>query len=178
MSRYTIERCQRRAEIFGGIRRENFLLERLDARLCRQNGRFHSGELLLLAIVELLFFRRHRRRCFRRPRGSRRFGSRLERVPEDALPKRRIGWDVDARAPEFRLTMSNAGVIDNLLLRETAPRSAIAKGERSVQFADRSVTYRSIDELMQAEARIANALASGSRAKQSLGVSSKGFRRC
>jgi hypothetical protein len=40
----------------------------------------------------------------------------------------------------------------------TAIRAAIAKGERSVQFADRSVTYRSMDELLQAEARIARAL--------------------
>ncbi len=41
----------------------------------------------------------------------------------------------------------------------TAIRRAIAKGERSVQFADRSVTYRSMDELLVAEQRIAGALA-------------------
>lgn len=55
-----------------------------------------------------------------------------------------------------------------------AIRAAIAKGEKTVQFADRSVTYRSMDELFQAEARIAQALRTP-RAKQTLAVSSKGF---
>lgn len=53
-------------------------------------------------------------------------------------------------------------------------RAAIAKGEKTVAFADRSVTYRSMDELFQAEARIAQAL-STPRAKQTLVVSGKGF---
>jgi len=59
----------------------------------------------------------------------------------------------------------------------TAVRAAIAKGERSVQFADRSVTYRSMDELFQAEERIAGALATATstRPKQSFAVASKGF---
>jgi hypothetical protein len=60
----------------------------------------------------------------------------------------------------------------------TAVRTAIAKGERSVQFADRSVTYRDISELLQAEARISQALASAPatrRKKQMFGVASKGF---
>lgn len=59
-----------------------------------------------------------------------------------------------------------------------AVRSAIAKGERSVDFSDRSVTYRSMDELLRAEERIANALAEASsetRKKQTFGVASKGF---
>lgn len=59
-----------------------------------------------------------------------------------------------------------------------AIRAAIAKGERMVTFADRSVTYRSIDELFQAEARIASALATAAspgRPKQSFGVGTKGF---
>lgn len=57
-----------------------------------------------------------------------------------------------------------------------AIRAAIAKGERMVQFADRSVTYRSIEELVQAEARINQALNAGTaRAKQSLTVTTKGF---
>ena len=55
-----------------------------------------------------------------------------------------------------------------------AVRSAIARGERSVQFADRSVTYRSMDELLRAEERISNALTT-ERSKQTFGVSSKGF---
>jgi hypothetical protein len=38
-------------------------------------------------------------------------------------------------------------------------RTAIARGERSVQFADRTVTYRDVGELLQAEARISRALA-------------------
>ena len=54
-----------------------------------------------------------------------------------------------------------------------AVRSAIAKGEKTVSFADRSVTYRSIAELVEAERLIAADLAP--RSKQSLGVSSKGF---
>ncbi|MHC4335513.1 MAG: phage head-tail joining protein [Planctomycetota bacterium] len=55
-----------------------------------------------------------------------------------------------------------------------AVRAAIAKGERSVQFADRSVTYRSMDELLRAEERIASALTT-ERPKQTFGVASKGF---
>jgi hypothetical protein len=55
-----------------------------------------------------------------------------------------------------------------------AVRAAIAKGERSVQFSDRAVTYRSIEELLQAEARIADALKT-KRPRQWLGVGSKGF---
>lgn len=55
-----------------------------------------------------------------------------------------------------------------------AIQAAIAKGERSVQYADRSVTFRSMDELLQAEARIARALSTG-RAKQSIGVTCKGL---
>lgn len=55
-----------------------------------------------------------------------------------------------------------------------AIRSAIARGERTVSFADRSVTYRSMEELLAAEKRIENALRT-SRSKQSLGVASKGF---
>lgn len=39
-----------------------------------------------------------------------------------------------------------------------AIRAAKAKGERMVTFADRSVTYRSIDELTQAENDIINEL--------------------
>lgn len=58
-----------------------------------------------------------------------------------------------------------------------AIRRAISKGERAVQFSDRTVTYRSTDELLKAEARIAGALAAAAspRSKQSLFVASKGF---
>lgn len=57
-----------------------------------------------------------------------------------------------------------------------AIQAAIAKGERVVQFADRSVTYRDMRELFDAEARIRQALNAGTaRAKQSLTVASKGF---
>lgn len=55
-----------------------------------------------------------------------------------------------------------------------AVRRAIAKGERSVQFADRMVTYRSIDELLKAEARMTQSLTTG-RPKQSLIAARKGF---
>lgn len=55
-----------------------------------------------------------------------------------------------------------------------AIRAAIAKGERMVMFSDRSVTYRSMAELLEAEARIAAALTT--RARQTLAVQSgKGF---
>lgn len=59
----------------------------------------------------------------------------------------------------------------------TAIRSAIAKGELSVQFGDRRTQYRSIAELMEAEAHIAGALATTAtaRPKQYLGTASKGF---
>lgn len=54
-----------------------------------------------------------------------------------------------------------------------AINAAIARGERTVQFADRSVTYRSIDELLQARAVIAASLAA--RPRQRLAYASKGF---
>jgi hypothetical protein len=41
----------------------------------------------------------------------------------------------------------------------TAVETAIASGQLSVQFADRSVTYRSIDELLKAREFIKNAIA-------------------
>lgn len=56
-----------------------------------------------------------------------------------------------------------------------AIQSAIARGELSVEFSDRKVVYRSIDELLKAEERIANALSTSTRSKQSFGSSRKGF---
>lgn len=59
-----------------------------------------------------------------------------------------------------------------------AVRTAIARGERVVQFADRSVTYRSMEELLSAEARISRALAASSTpttSKQSIGVACDGL---
>ncbi|RFA24353.1 hypothetical protein CAI21_22015 [Alkalilimnicola ehrlichii] len=40
-------------------------------------------------------------------------------------------------------------------------RLAIASGELTVQFSDRRVTYRSMDELLKAEARIVESLQQG-----------------
>lgn len=54
-----------------------------------------------------------------------------------------------------------------------AIRAAIAKGEKTVQYADRSVTYRSIAELIDAE-RIIAADVEGSAPKTLLGRGSKG----
>ena len=54
-----------------------------------------------------------------------------------------------------------------------AIQTAIAKGEKTVQFADRAVTYRGISELLEAEKRISGALSA--RPRQSLGYSEKGF---
>jgi len=51
---------------------------------------------------------------------------------------------------------------------------AIARGESTVQFGDRMVVYRSMTDLMRAKAEIVAAL--GSRTRQTLGVSDKGFR--
>jgi hypothetical protein len=42
-----------------------------------------------------------------------------------------------------------------------AIRAAIARGEKSVTFADRTVVYRDTRDLLEAEARIAAALATG-----------------
>ncbi len=58
-----------------------------------------------------------------------------------------------------------------------AVRRAIATGEKSVQFSDRSVTYRSVAELIQAEERIASALetAATARRRQTYAVACKGF---
>jgi hypothetical protein len=47
-------------------------------------------------------------------------------------------------------------------------RAAIARGERTVQFADRSVTYASIDDLLKAERAIAAALAAESETRSKL----------
>jgi hypothetical protein len=60
----------------------------------------------------------------------------------------------------------------------TAIQTAIARGELEVEFADRRVRYRSMTELLQAEARITEALTSSSlpiRPKQTIGVAGKGF---
>jgi hypothetical protein len=56
-----------------------------------------------------------------------------------------------------------------------AVRRAIAKGELEVEFSDRRVRYRSIDELLQAEARITQALTTTNRQKQSRLYACKGF---
>jgi len=59
----------------------------------------------------------------------------------------------------------------------TAVRTALLRGERSVQFADRSVTYRSVEELQAVEAAILRELsqAARTRSKQTLLVGSTGF---
>ncbi len=51
-------------------------------------------------------------------RGGTRYGSRLERVAEEALPLSRVAWNTKARTPSFRLTMTSPGVLENLILRE------------------------------------------------------------
>ena len=59
-----------------------------------------------------------------------------------------------------------------------AVRAAILRGEKAVQFADRSVTYRSIEELQAVEQAILGELAadsSSTRSKQTRAVASKGF---
>lgn len=59
-----------------------------------------------------------------------------------------------------------------------AVRTAIARGEKTVQFTDRVVTYRDISELLEAETRISRALAgsvSPQRSKQTLLTADKGF---
>lgn len=56
-----------------------------------------------------------------------------------------------------------------------AVRRAIATGELIVEYGDRKVTYRSIDDLLKAEQHIATALSSATRSKQSFGTASKGF---
>ena len=84
------------------------------------------------------------------------FGLRLERVPDDALPKRRIAWDAEKRSPEFRLTMSSAGVIDNLLLREMSPRAAL-DGEVLVEVHAVGLNFRDVmaaTGLLPAEAEV------------------------
>lgn len=53
-------------------------------------------------------------------------------------------------------------------------RAAIASGEKSVQFSDRSVTYRSIAELIEAE-RIISAALADPRDKQTFGYATKGL---
>lgn len=54
--------------------------------------------------------------------------------------------------------------------------SAIGKGELSVTFSDRTVMYRSVSDLKRARDIIdSDILKLSGRAKQSLGVGSKGF---
>ncbi len=59
----------------------------------------------------------------------------------------------------------------------TAVRTALTKGERVVQYADRSVTYRSVEELLQVEQRILRELtpSTTARSKQTFLVGNKGF---
>jgi hypothetical protein len=57
-------------------------------------------------------------------------------------------------------------------------KAAIAKGERSVSFADRTVTYRSVSEMREALSMIEAELgrnASPPRPKTFLGYAKKGF---
>ena len=57
-----------------------------------------------------------------------------------------------------------------------AIQKAIARGERSVQFADRTVTYRSMEELLAAEGRILAELnRAEKRPRQHIGVATSGF---
>lgn len=57
-----------------------------------------------------------------------------------------------------------------------AVRTAMKRGERSVQFADRAVTYRSVDELRTVEAAILGELAAqNTRPRQHKIVATKGF---
>lgn len=89
-------------------------------------------------------------------RGSRRFGLRLERTPDEALPKRRIAWDIENRSPQFRVTMSSAGVIDNLLLREMPARTA-QDGEVLVEVHAVGLNFRDVmaaTGLLPAEAEV------------------------
>lgn len=60
----------------------------------------------------------------------------------------------------------------------TAIQSALARGELTVEYQDRRVTYRSVDELRNAldYFEVLSADASGTRRpKQSFAVASKGF---
>lgn len=59
-----------------------------------------------------------------------------------------------------------------------AVRTALLRGEKSVTFADRSVTYRTVDEIMKVEAAIIAELAAAStdtRPRQFFGVATNGF---
>ena len=56
-----------------------------------------------------------------------------------------------------------------------AIQRAIASGARTVQFSDRSTTYRSLAELRAAERIISESLAVPTPPKQFLGYSDKGF---
>lgn len=54
-----------------------------------------------------------------------------------------------------------------------AVQRAITRGERTVQYSDRLVVYRSMDELLQAERLITAALTG--RPRQVIGFGSKGL---
>ena len=58
----------------------------------------------------------------------------------------------------------------------TQLETALARGEQSVTFADRSATYRSVEQITSAIAYFEQKLRElAGRSKQSLGVASKGF---
>lgn len=59
----------------------------------------------------------------------------------------------------------------------TAIRAVIAKGELEVEFVDRRVRYRSISELLRAEAEIVASLSSANH-RQRTAVAAKGFGPC
>lgn len=57
-----------------------------------------------------------------------------------------------------------------------AVNTALLRGEKSVQFADRSVTYRSVDEILKVKEQITSELGrTNRRRRQFLGYSSKGL---
>ena len=72
-----------------------------------------------------------------------RHGCRLERVAEDSLPMRRVPWDADKRTPPFRMTMTGPGVIENLILRETA-RPEAGTGEALVEVHAVGLNFRDV----------------------------------
>lgn len=59
----------------------------------------------------------------------------------------------------------------------TAVRAALLRGERTVVFADRQVTYRDVADLLLVEQRILSELSTTvqTRPRQTLAVAEKGF---
>lgn len=76
-------------------------------------------------------------------RKGQRFGVRLEPLSLAEIPKQRVRWNAQARAPEFRLSMVAPGVVENLRLIEV-PQKKPGAGEVAIEVHAVGLNFRDV----------------------------------